>query len=403
MINLNLDKNGKYLLACSFGPDSMALFHLLYKNGFNFECAIVNYHLRKESDKEVSSLLEYASKKDIRVHVYDVNEKIAKNIEARCREIRYSFFKELCLKCGYDAVLVAHHQDDHIETYLLQKQRQNYPIFYGICEKTNIFGVDIIRPLLSFTKKELLDICINNNVPFSIDQSNFDTKLKRNKIRQEVIGNLSQTERLKILKQIDRENQRVKDILDTINIDKLCEVDYINTLDIITVSYALNFYAKKLDQKLFLSSTNVGQVLTILKSKKPNGQFPIKNGIYLIKEYDKFYFSLFKLTDIDYEYILNKPSLLNTDYFYLDFTGDTSNRNVSLNDYPLIIRHLKKEDLIFINGYKVKGSRLLIDWKVPFRKRLIWPVIVNKSGVCIYVPRYQKDFIPNKDINFYVK
>ena len=56
-----------------------------------------------------------------------------------------------------------------------------------------------------------------------------------------------------------------------------------------------------------------------------------------------------------------------------------------------------------INGYKVSARRLMIDWKVPMRVRKIWPVIVNKNGVPIYIPRYQKNFVPNDKTNFFVK
>ena len=403
MIKLNLDKNKRYLLACSFGPDSMALFHILRENGYDFECAIVNYHLRKESDLEVESLIKYATKFDIKVHALNVVEIIDKNIESRCREIRYRFFKELSDKFGFDSVLVAQHQDDHIETYILQKQRQNYPIFYGIAEKTTIFGVDVIRPLLSISKQELQDICLSNNVPFSIDQSNYDTKLKRNKIRHEIVSKMSLQERQNILNKIDDENNQLRAILNSINMEKLCEVDYILSLDDVRLSYALNFCVKSLDNSLFLSSNNVGQVKTALKSAKPNGQFLIKNRVYLIKEYDTFFFSVERFHDENYSYCVKSPSKLDTPYFYLDFTGDTKNRNVSQSDYPLIIRHLCKTDFIYINGYKADANRLMIDWKVPFRKRLIWPVIINKDGKCIYIPRYQKNFKPDSDTNFYVK
>ena len=49
---LNLDKNKKYLLACSYGPDSMALFSMLLEEGYRFEVAHVNYHFRNESNLE---------------------------------------------------------------------------------------------------------------------------------------------------------------------------------------------------------------------------------------------------------------------------------------------------------------------------------------------------------------
>ena len=403
MIKLNLNKNYKYLLACSFGPDSMALFHILQSNGYDFDCAIVNYHLRKESDNEVLSLIKYASNFKIKVHVLDVEESIEKNIESRCREIRYKFFKKLTDDYGYNSTLVAHNQDDLIETYLLQKERQNCPIFYGISEKTHIFGVDIQRPLLNLTKLELHKICIENHVPFSIDQTNFDTKIKRNKIRHETVSKLSASDRQALLAKIKSENDELSALFKSINIEKLCEVNYILSLDQKTLSYALNLYVKKLNPSLYLSKHNVGQIIDILKSKNSNGQYQIKTGLYLIKEYGYFFFEQSKLIDVDYEYVLEKPNILDTPYFYLDFTRDASNRNVHDSDYPLIIRHVNKKDVVTIKGYKCVARRLLIDWKVPFRKRLIWPAIVNNKGECIYIPRYQKDFRPSSDCNFYVK
>ena len=56
---LKLDKDKKYLLACSFGPDSMALLDVAYNNNFNFVVAHVNYHHRDEADYEEKSLREY--------------------------------------------------------------------------------------------------------------------------------------------------------------------------------------------------------------------------------------------------------------------------------------------------------------------------------------------------------
>ena len=82
---------------------------------------------------------------------------------------------------------------------------------------------------------------------------------------------------------------------------------------------------------------------------------------------------------------------------------DTSDRNVDFDDYPLTIRNIKKNDFIHVNGYKSKAQRLLIDWKVPFRKRMIWPVILNKNNQVIYIPRYRKDFKKTDKLSFYVK
>ena len=64
---LNLDKNKRYLLACSFGPDSMALFDMLKKEGITFEVAHVNYHLREESDSEETALRGYCKNQRVRL------------------------------------------------------------------------------------------------------------------------------------------------------------------------------------------------------------------------------------------------------------------------------------------------------------------------------------------------
>lgn len=403
MIKLNLDKNKRYLLACSFGPDSMALFHLLRVNKYNFGCAIVNYHLREESDSEVLELKKYASEFNIPVYILDVKEKIDKNIEATCREIRYKFFKDLCIHSDFDELLVAQHQDDLIETYLMQKERQNNPIFYGISEKTIIYGVTVIRPLLDFKKSELKKICDENNVPYAIDKTNFDISFLRNKIRHNVVFRLRESEREEVLKTIEEENAKLADLLKAIDINKLSIVDYVLSLDFTSQCYALNYLVKNIDNSLNLSKKNVGQIIKILKSTKPNGQFAIYKGLYLFKEYEFFEFGVNKVEPKEYKYVLMCPGILDTPYFHLNFNMDTSDRNVDFDDYPLTIRNIKKSDFIYINGYKSKAQRLLIDWKVPFRKRMIWPVILNKNDQVIYIPRFRKDFKKSDELSFYVK
>lgn len=403
MNKLNLNKNLKYLLACSYGPDSMALFHMLNKEGFNFDAAIVNYHLRKESDSEVKGLLDYASKNGVKVYVHDNKNPLNNNIESRCREIRYNFFKSLFNINEYDALLVAHHQDDHLETYLIQKNRQINPIFFGINEKTTIKGMPVIRPLLSISKEELLQYCEDNNVPYAIDKSNFDTSILRNKIRHEVIGKMSVKERNDLLREIDKKNLELSQLINKIDLSKLNEVKYLLSLDKKSFRYAINMLVTSINTSLSVSKENVGEIRKVLLSKKPNVVSKIKRGLYLIKEYERVIFSKSEPKASTYSYLLKEPAKLDTAYFQLNFIGDASNRNVHVEDYPLIIRNAKEGDYTYINGYKVEVRRLFIDWKMPISLRLKWPVIVNKEGKIIYIPRYQKEFKVDKNSNFFVK
>ena len=402
MNNSILDKDKKYLLACSFGPDSMAAFHLLLQNGYQFEVAIVNYHLRKESNLEVKGLIDYCNLHNIELHVLDVKKPITRNIENECRKIRYNYFKELCEKRRLLGVIVAHHQDDLIETYLLQKHRQNLPEYYGIKEKSIVFGVEVYRPLLDYKKKDLQDICEQNNVPYMIDLSNLKNAFLRNKIRHEIVEKLDDKNRDKILKEIAKKNKELESIFEVINSNDIHNIKTLIYFDEITYLYSINAMVKSVNPRASVSKKLALELLKIIKSDHPNIRLRIPHNLYFVKEYDRVYFEGEK-KEISYSFVIDKPCELDTPYFYLDFRKNTKNRNVNISDYPLTIRNANKGDKTKIKDYEVEVRRLFIDWKMPLSIRKRWPVILNKDNEIIYVPRYRSDFVVDKDSNFFVK
>ena len=403
MKELKLDKNKKYLLACSYGPDSMALFHMLKNSGYNFECAIVNYHIREESTSEVEGLKEYASAFGVQVYVHECTDSPLGKTEAKCREIRYNFFSKLYKEYGFDALLVAHHQDDLIETYLMQKRRQNCPIYFGIKQKSVIKGMNVVRPLLDYSKRELQDYCDKNHVPYAIDKTNFDVSILRNKIRHEIVELMSEKDRTDILKEIENRNRDLDKLISSIDLVKIHSANYLASLDDLTLKYALNIMVKRIKESYYLSKENVGEIKKAILSKKPNINFEIKRGLYFLKEYDEVDIDRATQFSFNYSYILDRPGILDTPFFRLDFTNGARNRNVSDSDYPIVIRAAKLDDYIFINGYKAYARRLFIDWKMPMKLRGRWPIILNKNNEPLYIPRYQKDFVLNKENNFIVK
>ena len=399
---LNLDKNQKYLLACSHGPDSMALFYMLKEEGYNFAVAHVNYHLREESNLEQEQLEAYCAKNNVQLYVKDVDEVLGNNnLEEKCRVIRYTFFKDLVNQYGFDAVLIAHNQDDLIETYLMQKRRQNLVQFFGIKEKPIIFDVKIIRPLLSYSKQELLMFCDLNKVEYSIDKTNLENTFLRNQIRHQIVERMNKFDRKKILREIDDENLRlnvISDKISKINSNK-CE-DY-NRLTDDEFLYAIVKRGRELKPDFTMSRNQGLEIRKIFQSDKANVSVNVSD-LTLVKSYDSFQF-IDQNKEVNFSYKIDSPCVLDTEYFYLDFTGDTSNRNVSKEDYPLTIRNAQPNDVYLIKGYEKQLRRLFIDWKVPVPLRKRWPVIINKNGTVIYVPRYQKDFKKENNCNFYVK
>ena len=399
----DLEKTRKYLLACSFGPDSMALFDLLEQNYISFEVAHVNYHLRKEADLETRGLIKYCKKHNKILHILDVREDITKNIEERCREIRYQYFKSIYDNGTYDALLIAHNEDDLLETYIMQNKRGNCPKIFGIAPKTRIFGMRVIRPVLDYTKKDLLEHCKKNHVPYRIDKTNLEITFLRNKIRHEIVSKMSRSDRDKMLEEIKERNEKLEALLNNIDKEKLSDKNYLLSLDNLTYKYAINMLAETVKEKAEISSSQASEILKIMKSNKPNITAHIHDNLYFVKEYDAVKFEYDHPEYQSYFYILKEPGKLDTPVFYLDFSKDASNRNVKEEDYPLIIRNAKEDDEIMINGYKATVRRLFIDWKMPKSARGFWPIILNKFNKVIYLPRYQKDFVVDEKSNFYVK
>ena len=120
---LSLDKNKKYVVACSFGPDSMALLDMAIKDGFNVVVAHVNYRKREASQAEQDNLQKFCDEHKIKLYILDlINQISSGNFQDWARKKRYEFFKAVAEKENAFAVLVAHQQDDVIETYLMQKK-----------------------------------------------------------------------------------------------------------------------------------------------------------------------------------------------------------------------------------------------------------------------------------------
>ena len=399
---LNLDLSKKYLLACSYGPDSMALFHLLLEYGFSFDVAHVNYHLREESDVEEQGLKSFCDQNNIKLYVLDNKQEIKNNVEARCREIRYSFFKELFGLYHYDALLVAHQQDDHLETYLLQKERKNLVNYFGIAPETTINGMTVLRPLLNLTKVDTKNICDSNNVPYAIDKTNLLPIFKRNKIRLSVINKLLPRTRDGLLEEIKRKNielERMFDKLETID----NSVTTLSSLNPTEFAYYLNKEIKKISPEFLITYRQSAEVAKVLLSNKPNVSIYLgKYNVIIEKAYDRLEVKR-ESSKNGYCFVIEEPQVVDNDFFFANLLSDTSNRNISLNDYPITIRSFKAKDKYKIKDYEVLVRRLFIDWKMPMSMRGLWPIVINKEGRIIYIPRYQKDFTPDENTNFYVK
>lgn len=180
----------RLLLAVSGGIDSVVLCHLCKSANLNFAIAHCNFHLRKEDSNQDQLFVEQlASSLGVSVFVNEFEtEKYAKDksisIQIAARELRYGWFEELLNKEKYDYLLTAHHLDDSIETFLINFSRGTG--LEGLLGIPKVNG-NIVRPLLPFTRDEILEFAEQNEIDWREDYTNKQTKYLRNKFRIKII------------------------------------------------------------------------------------------------------------------------------------------------------------------------------------------------------------------------
>ena len=382
-LNLSLDKTNKYVVACSFGPDSMALLDATLKEGLDIVVAHVNYRKREASQFEQNSLQKYCENHNVKFYLLDLlGKKSVGNFQDWARKQRYEFFKDVAEKEGAIAVLVAHQQDDVIETYLMQKKRGNFVKNYGISRENELFGVKIVRPLLSYSKQELREYDELNNVPFSIDESNLTDHYTRNKIRHSVVEKMSRGERQEILNEID-----------SITKTKVQYKTIFRKQEFLALSYEaiinlLDYFMKQVGEHRNLSDKFIGEIKKGFGTKT-NLRYKITKSVWLELDYEDVY--VVNGSRI-HSYILDVDKKAKNDFLDIDFSCGAEDRGIDKFLSKFTVKNCKNSDELIINNYTSKIRRLFIDWKMPLFLREIWPGIYGEKGHLIYVPRYRKNF-----------
>jgi len=189
-----LHKEGRYLLAVSGGMDSMVLLELMHQAGCSFEVAHANFQLRgEESDADEMLVQKICTQKNIACHIRRFNtESFMKDnklgVQEAARFLRYNWMLELLHQHGLHQIITAHHQDDNIETVLMNFFKgTGWAGMAGMKEKDGGLEGKIIRPLLVFSKQDLERFAVTRQLHWREDASNVTSKYTRNFFRNEVL------------------------------------------------------------------------------------------------------------------------------------------------------------------------------------------------------------------------
>ena len=195
-------ENSRILVACSGGPDSMALLYLLQDiamhrhTTYEVGVAIVDHCIRPESKDEVLWLQHQVEELGLPFYstTFDVPrlcKERKQSEETIGRQVRYQWLNEIAQSEGYDYISVAHHKDDQAESILAHIIRgSGLNGLTGMSVVQSEYAIPVVRPLLDVTKEDLLAYIGTKHISYCVDSTNEDVRYQRNRIRHRIIPEL---------------------------------------------------------------------------------------------------------------------------------------------------------------------------------------------------------------------
>lgn len=408
--------NNYVVIGVSAGPDSMCLLDLLQKKTTKIVVCHINHNVRKESIEEEEYITKYCQDKNIILEKTTINNYQENNFENEARKKRYMFYEEILKKYNSKTLLLAHHGDDLIETILMKISRgSNLEGYAGIKEISNIKNYQIIRPLLKYTKEDIINYNKSNNIKYYNDSSNQSTNYTRNRYRLNILPLLKKEDKnihkkyLKYSKTLieydDYIKREVKRNINNVYKDNIINIDNLNKLDTFLIKNILynimnNIYQNKNN---IITDRHIQNIISLLNNTKPNIKIDLPNNKEIVKEYNKLIIKD-KTSDIkNYKIEFNdKIEIENLIIEKIKSEDDDSNSVCRLNSkditLPLYIRNREDGDYIILKGSnnRKKIKEIFIEKKLPLKKRNNYPLLVDSNNNIIWIPNIKKSKFCNK-------
>lgn len=381
-----LKPGDQLVCAVSGGADSVALLFAMYllreSLGITLCAAHFNHGLRgDESDRDEAFVRQLCDRLDVPLHV-GCGEIVAgkKGLEAAARDARYAFFDTLPGK-----IATAHTADDNAETVLMHLIRGT-----GLKGLGGISPMNgrVIRPMLTATRRNVLDFLLEYNLSYVVDSSNETDRFMRNRLRHHVMP-LLQQENPRLAEKLSSMALRLRD--DEEMLENLSAADPLPDV------FALRQMPKALRRRCIVSflqkhgfkepeAAHIGLVEDLIFSENPSAKIVLSDNIQIFRCYDRLACDA-KKNDI-------APMLLTCPGEYpLDDLGivvhclpteETANNPYTFTVHPkgqLILRCRQAGDSIRLPGGSKTLKKLYIDRKIPAGERGRIPVIADDEGV----------------------
>ena len=407
-ISNTLPKGSIIILGISGGSDSIALLNMIknLKNDYQIIACHMNHMIRNsKSDADEIFVKKICKEANVKLIVKKVNipnlSKIEKfGLEEISRIKRREFFEYNFKKFNAKKIVLAHHLDDQVETFLMRLSRG-----------TSLTGLESIkendgryfRPMLDVSKDEILEYAQINNLEWREDETNKDNLFTRNFIRNKIIP---------LFKELNPKfNNSVNNIINIIKetntyIDKNIEVFLKKNISIENNIIILNLLSFSGKPKAFIFSViamvlkkffslnqnliykNMEDTHALITKKGPSGQVNIKNNIVIEKGYSKlFFYNSKKIPNKDFFYKTKELKSSSFDFFKLHITKDINKKGYSYftikNTDNILIRSFKKGDRISYSKNKKtkKLQDIYINEKIPKLARNYIPLLILNNDI----------------------
>ncbi len=419
-------KGDVIVVGASSGPDSMALLNMLLKIRDEYElkivCCHVNHNVRKQSIEEEEYMKNYSKDNKLIFETMTITEYGDDNFENEARNIRYHFFEEIVEKYNAKYLMTAHHGDDLIETILMRIVRgSNLNGYSGFKDYIDMGNYYLVRPLINFTKDELVKYDELENVKYYIDSSNSNTNYTRNRYRKVILPFLKKEDEnvhkkfIKFSNLLQETNTFVNRVRDKelkkvfkngkLLIDKYLEVDDFIQKEIL---YFLmqEFYQ---DDLILINDKHIDLIYNTIIGKKSNVRLDLPNGVVGIKSYNEFYLTLETDELTEYEIELSDYAILPNGHNIKHVKDEDNNSNficrLSSEEImlPLTVRTRKIGDKITLkgNGGTKKIKDIFINEKINVNDRDLWPIVTDSLGRVVWIPGLKKSKFDKKKTEKY--
>lgn len=190
-----LNPKKTFIVGFSGGYDSMCMLDLLHrisqKNGFKLIALHLNHNWRgREAEIEQENCENYCRQNNIEIYT-EILPKDTPKTETVAREKRQEFFKKCYKKYNADGLFLAHTKSDNTETILYRLSKgTGVKGLCGILENSKLEDCNVFRPLIEFSRNDIMHYCSVHKLVPNNDSSNFDTKYARNFLRHQIISEL---------------------------------------------------------------------------------------------------------------------------------------------------------------------------------------------------------------------